>query len=68
MAQFDPNQWLERWLKVGAVQTGAGGRVQLVADLDGNAGTQQSLLSQLHGGPGRRDLVRDLVQERWKAS
>lgn len=64
---FDPSAWLEGWLKVGGIQTGATGRVALVADLDGNAATQQRLLSQLDAekGRGRRDQVRDLALERW---
>ena len=70
MSSFNPDQWLERWLKVGGVQAGAGGKVHLVADLDGNAATQKSLLSQLDadGKAGRRDIVRELVLERWKGS
>jgi hypothetical protein len=68
--QFDPGDWLERWLKVGGVQTGAAGQVCLIVNLDGNKETQQSLLSQLDGlgGRGRRDYVRNLVLERWAAS
>jgi hypothetical protein len=66
---FDPADWLERWLKVGGIQTGAGGRVALVADLDGNAETQQRLLSRLDAeiGRSRRDEVRELALERWSA-
>lgn len=64
--QFDPAEWLERWLKVGAVQLGAAGRVALVADLDGNAAAQQSLLSQIDAARGRRELVREAALERWQ--
>ena len=60
---FSPASWLERWSKVGGIQIGPAGRVALIADLDGNAETQQRLLSQLDAevGRGRRDQVRDWV-------
>jgi hypothetical protein len=63
--QFNPHAWLAHWLKVGGIQTGPAGTVALVADLDGNSTTQQSLLTQLDATRGRRDQVRDLVLERW---
>ena len=65
---FNPSTWLDQWLKVGGIQTGTGGRVSLVADLDGNAETQQRLLSQLDAeiGRGRRDQVRDRVLRGWQ--
>jgi hypothetical protein len=64
--QFEAAKWLERWVKVGGVQIGAAGRVSLVADLDGNAAAQQSLLTQLDAGRGRREQVRECVLERMR--
>lgn len=64
---WSPENWLERWRKVGGIQTGAAGHVALVADLDGNAAAQQSLLSELDSKRGRRDEVRDAALSRWRS-
>lgn len=61
---FDPSTWLDRWMRVGAVQIRAA-QVSIVADLDGNAAEQQSLLTMLDVPRGRRALVRDAALARF---